>query len=90
MNTEQTSKNIFMYYLVMLLFKTAMQQPSNNVLVRFHRCAKIAQIRRFFWSVFSRLNTGKYEPEKIPYSDTFVSGNISLVRPLIISSENFK
>ena len=33
-------------------------------------CVKSVQIRSFFWSVFS-LNTGKYEPEKTPYLDTF-------------------
>ena len=34
---------------------------------------KSVQIRCFFWSVFSvfGLNTGKYEPEKTPYFDTF-------------------
>ena len=49
-------------------------------------CMKSVQIRNFFWSIFSCIridteiysvnlcispNTGKYEPEKIPYLDTF-------------------
>ena len=37
-------------------------------------CVKNVQIRRFSWSVFYVLfvpNTGKYGPDKTPYSDTF-------------------
>ena len=33
-------------------------------------CVQSAQIRSFFWSVFSRIRT-KYGPEKTPYLDTF-------------------
>ena len=36
----------------------------------WYHCVKIVQIRRFFWSVFSRIWT-EYEPEKTPYFDTF-------------------
>ena len=57
----------------------------NELLAGFH-CMKGVQIRSFFWSVFSAFglnterygvslriqsNTGKYEPEKTPYLDTF-------------------
>ena len=37
------------------------------------RCVKSVQIRNFFWSVFSCIQseTGKYGPEIIPYLDTF-------------------
>ena len=33
-------------------------------------CVKSVQIRRFFWSVFSRIRT-EYGPEKTLYLDTF-------------------
>ena len=36
-------------------------------------CVKTVQIRSYFWSVFSYIqsNTGKYGPEITPYLDTF-------------------
>ena len=38
-----------------------------------NHCVKSVQIRNFFWSVFSCIQseTGKYGPEIIPYLDTF-------------------
>ena len=41
--------------------------------LRMIRCVKSAQIRSFFWSVFSVFspNTGKYGAEKTAYLDTF-------------------
>ena len=51
------------------------------LVVRFTSTVKSAQIRSFFWSVFSRIrieylfvlipNAGKYGPEKTPYLDNF-------------------
>ena len=48
----------------------------------FH-CVKSVQIRSFFWSVFSCIqteygDTGKYGPEKTPYLDTFYAMFISI------------
>ena len=50
-----------------------------NIIYNLH-CVKSVQIRSFFWSAFSciqteygdlRPNTGKYGPEKTPYLDNF-------------------
>ena len=38
---------------------------------------KSVQIQRFFWSVFSS-NTGKCEPEKTPYLDTFHAVTVAI------------
>ena len=53
-------------------------------------CVKSVQMRSFLWSVFSHTraeygdlrSTGKYGPEKTPYSDTFrtvETGNFSFL-----------
>ena len=52
---------------------------------------KSAQIRRFFWSVFSPfgLNTGKYGPEKTAYLDTFHALPFVVIGPFLYLNGSF-
>ena len=54
-----------MYYMVSYILTLLL-----TLFFYFLIVGKIGKIRRFFWSVFSRIWT-EYEPGKTPYFDTF-------------------
>ena len=87
---------IYQYLLVIFIIVIISSSGSSGIIITFvitellnlvskqlFLCAKIVQIRSYFWSVFSRIrteygeisvfsqNAGKYEPEKTPSLDTF-------------------